>query len=345
MGRSSHVLEAHATFNPAAWEPTERAYGLLQLLVCRGHMTEELSKPKVDDHLKSMDSRQFAKYMEQVSLKTCPGSPGFTGSCPGSPGSASCSTGTPPRDHVPELSLDDLDDSDLSEGDLRPNEKVDIEGTWGRGKKGSWWRVRDSLQAPISVRVGVSLDSAEIRRIAPGEVLQQAGAPRSLGGSSKGAGSIRMPIRPSGWVTADATRANGQQYLVRAGVPRWRVISDIEVLVRADETMTSEKTGRLIKGDIVEQDGPIVHTANGIIRMPIISSAIRPVTDPDAEGDQRYQAHSKGMSAKGTGWVSVDAKSAGGPTFFDMMPDAERVIQTQRRSAKQRARNNGGTFE
>jgi hypothetical protein len=122
------------------------------------------------------------------------------------------------------------------------------------------------------------------------------------------------------------------------------VISAEQVLVRADETLSSEIVGVLNNGDIVEQDGPIVHNPSGIIRMPAISSAIRKVTDPDAEGDQRYRAHSNGMSAKATGWVTVDAKSAGGPTFFELMPDAERVIQTQRRNAKQRARN-GGTCE
>ena len=94
------------------------------------------------------------------------------------------------------------------------------------------------------VRAGVSLSSVEIGRSVAGEVFQQKGKPRILM-TGKGQGHlsckrsillfvsspfssilfcsvpfsfwhlgfrcIRMPIQPSGWVTADASRAGGPQ--------------------------------------------------------------------------------------------------------------------------------------
>lgn len=329
MGRICDVVvEAHANFNSAAWEPSERAYGLFQLLVCRGHMEEELSKLKVGNHLKSMNSRQCEEYREQVAMKASPSSPG----------SKSCSTGTPPREEVPKPEWSE--DSDLSEGE--PREIFSYEN-WGRGRRGAWWRVRDSLTAPVVVRAGVSLSSVEIRRLGPGDVIQQAGVPRSLGKDSyQGSGCIRMPIRPSGWITADATRAGGPQCLVRANVPRWRVVATQQVLVRSDEALDSEIIGMLSHDDIIDQDGSIVHRPDGIIRMPAVSSAIRQYRDTAAvpEGAHRYRAQD-GVSVKITGWVTVDASAAGGPSFFEPMEDAERAIATKRRNARHRAGNPG----
>eukprot|EP00435_Cladocopium_sp_Y103_P012390 s1435_g3.t1 len=119
----------------------------------------------------------------------------------------------PPRKEPSTKDLDDEDEDDacsyISEGE--PCERSEVV-SWGKSRRGSWWRVRSNLREDLIVRSGVSLSSVEIGRCVAGDLFQQKGKPRMLM-TGKGQGCIRMPIQPSGWVTADASRAGGPQLL------------------------------------------------------------------------------------------------------------------------------------
>ncbi|CAE6912994.1 unnamed protein product [Symbiodinium natans] len=277
------------SFDSAAWVPEQHVYGLLPLLMCREVIREELTNPPPTDRLKAIDS----KHCETQIFK-------------------------PPRKETAHDSFDneayeddDDDGSYISEGEpIEPHEPV----AWGRSARGAWWRMRGNLREELVVRSGVSLASAELDRWVPSHnaVFQQKGRPRVLT-SGKGQGCIRMPIQPEGWVTADASRAGGPQYLVRTHAPQWRAVyesaeGEQDIIVRASLELDSEVVASLSCGDVVEQDGPVVKLESWIRRMPIVVKS---------------SSKHNGSSHRVAGWVTTDASSAGGPTFFQVIPEAE----------------------
>eukprot|EP00438_Fugacium_kawagutii_P008215 Skav231925 [mRNA] locus=scaffold2322:116742:127834:- [translate_table: standard] len=236
------------SFDSTAWVPEQHVYGLLPLLMCREVIREELTLPPPDDRLKAVDS----KHCESQIFK-------------------------PPRKEPSTKDLDDEVEDDacsyISEGE--PCERSEVV-SWGKSHRGSWWRVRSNLKEDLIVRAGISLSSVEIGRCAPGDLFQQKGKPRMLMGKSQGC--IRMPIQPSGWVTADASRAGGPQYLIRTHAPQWRAIYDAggkDILVRTALELDSEVVTILSCGATVEQAGPIITINEGVERMPILMKSGR----------------------------------------------------------------------
>jgi len=292
----------HASFDPAAWVPAKREYGILRLLLCRAAIEEELSQPQPANRLRSLEARLCAgpavhpqqqrrgEVQQQAAARR-------------RPAAGVISDGD-----------DDSDASYISEGDPpEPNEPI----AWAKSQRGSWWRVRTTLKEDLVVRNGVSLFSAELRRAVPGEMLQQKGGPRVLT-SGRAQGCVRMPIQPYGWVTADATRAGGPQYLIRAQAPKWRAVYQsptgngaADVIVRHGLELDSEAVVSLCCGDIVEQAGPSHIRSNGIVRMPVVLG--RKSESNEEEDSPR--------PARISGWVTVDASAAGGPVFFKPLPD------------------------
>lgn len=293
---------AHASFDPAAWAPAKREYGLLRLLLCRAAIEEELSQPPPANRLRSLEARLCTGPAVQPQQQRR-----------GEAQQQAATRRRPPAGGVSDED-DDSDASYISEGDPpEPNEPV----AWSKSQRGSWWRVRTTLREDLVVRNGVSLFSAELRRAVPGEVLQQKGGPRVLT-SGRAQGCIRMPIQPYGWVTADATRAGGPQYLIRAQAPKWRAVyktptgnGSADVIVRHGSELDSEAVMSLRCGDVVEQAGPSHTRSNGIVRMPVVMG--RKSESQEEEDSPR--------PARISGWVTVDASAAGGPVFFKPLPD------------------------
>jgi len=173
------------------------------------------------------------------------------------------------------------------------------------------------------VRSGVSLLSPEVRRVSPGEIVQQGGLARCLNnGNAKSC--VRLPVRgnPNGWVTADATKAGGPRYIVRASAPRWRVVyygsndskDSGSVIVRETAEFASDEVCALHFGDIVEQAAPSVVQTNGIVRMQITTAVVRR-SEAEAEAADG-NGHTHRSSMKTLGWVTVDASPANGPVFL-----------------------------
>lgn len=276
------------SFDSTAWVPEQHVYGLLPLLMCREVIREELTLPPPDDRLKAVDS----KHCESQIFK-------------------------PPRKE-PTKDVDSEDDdacSYISEGE--PCERSELV-SWGKSHRGSWWRVRSNLREDLIVRSGVSLSSVEIGRSVAGDLFQQKGKPRSLM-TGRGQGCIRMPIQPTGWVTADASRAGGPQYLIRTTAPQWKAIFEAtggkDILVRATVELDSEVVAILSCGDVVEQEGPVTMN-EGVERMPIVVKF----------GRQNGDSH------KIVGWVTTDASAVGGPIFFKLIPEVE--INHQKRGRR-----------
>lgn len=70
--------------------------------------------------------------------------------------------------------------------------------------EGSRWRVI-SRDIPVKVRQGPLLDSPDLAKtLGFGDVIVQAGPTREVEG-----GVVRMPIKPRGWITQDATKVGG----------------------------------------------------------------------------------------------------------------------------------------
>lgn len=304
-------------FDVAAFSVENTEYGILNLLICRSVMLEnETEKPSEMANLKVVETR----------LCNFPAAPSTS-----KRSRANKEHSTREHREAPAPSDDSGDSaSDGEHGDqTRP-------ASWS-GKPGSWWRVHNQLGEELLVRDGVSIKSLEVRRVPPGELVQQGGLARSLvSGPAKGC--IRLPVRPSGWVTADATRAGGPKYLVRASVPRWRVVhcpadgkggkggKEGCVIVREEESLKSEEVLTLQKGDVVEQAGPVAVLDDGIIRMPVTATVIRRSDVENGEYPERAPA-----SGKAIGWVTVDASAAGGPTFFKPVAEADRDDKQQPR--------------
>lgn len=278
-----------ATFDAASWVPAKCEYGLLHLLICRDVLLKALSTVPPVNRLKALDAKLCSPVLQPLA------------------GPALRDALSP----LPDAEVDDFDDdaSYISEGEpIELTEPV----AWGKGHRGAWWRVRPSLREDLVIRHGISVSSAEICRAAPGETLQQKGKPRViLEGRSQGC--IRMPIQPYGWVTADASRAGGPQFLTRVHAPKWKVVyqsptpssSSGDVTVRALAALTSEAVSSLFFGDTVEQAGPTIVLVDGIVRMSIIT--IGPV--------------------KSFGWVTVDASAVGGPVLFKAILEADSIAK------------------
>jgi len=125
-------------------------------------------------------------------------------------------------------------------------------------------------------------------------------------------------------VTADATKAGGPKYLVRASAPRWRVVyygsnsakDGGAVIVRETVEFDSAEVTALQFGDVVEQAAPSVTLSNHIIRMPITASVTRRSEAESEAAEGATNGHAHRTSLKTLGWVTVDASAAGGPVFL-----------------------------
>jgi hypothetical protein len=287
------------SFNTAAWNPDNREYGLFYLMVIReGLEPKKLAAPAEVENLKFMESRLINSHNSSAKPR-------------GDNGDA-----------------DEEADNAVEEGE--PWEESEV-APWP-GKTSSWWRVHASLGEELVVRSGPSLQSAELFRISPGDAVQQAGTARLLR-NGRCRGCIRLPIKPRGWVTADATRAGGPRYVVSASAPRWRVVysspnaSEVDAIIRSETALNSEEVQVLHCGDIVEQAGPSELRGQGIVRMPV-TALILHRTDGDAEASQGK--NSDAASARTLGWVTIDASSAGGPVFFKPAPDVDNKRRRRR---------------
>lgn len=288
------------SFNAAAWCPSERQYGILFLMMARQAMPADAKPPSEVVHLKYMDSR-----MCTAASSSPPPAPRRQ---------------TQPQHHVapPAIVASDPESDDASEGE--PAEQSDPAPTWV-GRKGSWWRVYPGLGEDVVVRSGLSLKSCERIRIPPGDLVQQAGVARTLV-YGRARGCIRVPVQPSGWVTADATAAGGPRYLVAASAPHWRVVyksvnsRDGDAIVRADQALDSAEVSVLFYGDVVEQAGPSVTQPDGIVRMPVTAVVQQRQNDVDLHSPRGGANGSGSSSARVLGWVTVDASAKDGPVFF-----------------------------
>jgi len=314
--------EDDGDFNAAAWAPEEQEYGILNLLICRSAVLEAATdaKPEEISNLKVVDIR----------LCSFPAPPpkrrGVGGGGGGGNGAAANSD----------------DEDHISEGEHGEHTGP---APWS-GRPGSWWRVHNQLGEDLLVRDGVSLRSAQLRRVGPGELVQQAGHARNLlSGNAKGC--VRLPVRPVGWVTADATRSGGPKYLVRASVPRWRVVycpdngrnkQEGGVIVREDEALGSDEVTVLHRGDVVEQAGPNVIRPDGIVRMPVTTTVIRRSDAENGEADLGTNGHTRSTtSGKTLGWVTADASAAGGPVFLKPVAETDRADKQNQRRRRPKA--------
>ncbi|CAE8585942.1 unnamed protein product, partial [Polarella glacialis] len=278
-------------FDAAHWAPVKQEYGLLNLLICRSEIT--LAKPAEVLNLKIVD----------VSLCSFP-----VAAFEKSAGDRREKRSEKPRS-VPVI-VPDEDDDNVSEGDPWENSEI---VAWP-GRVGSWWKFLGAAGEEVIVRDGVSLSSAEVRRVTPGTVVQQAGRARMLV-DGRTQGVLRLPIRPSGWVTADASRAGGPKFLAKAAAPRWHVVHNPKdgggVTVRKDESLTSQEVDKLLFGAVVEQAGPTMTRPDGVIRMPVTEAVMR-----DGHIDAELDNTKLKSSSKILGWVTLDASAAGGPVYF-----------------------------
>lgn len=315
-GCADDPMQNAQSFNVAAWSPANKEYGILRLLIIRSGVLEaETTVPPEFANLKVVETR----------LCNFPAAP------------------TARRRNNNAAPANSDDDEYISEGE---HGEYTGPASWS-GRPGSWWRVHNQLGEELLVREGVSLRSATTRRVSPGELVQQAGLARSLmSGNAKGC--IRLPVRPNGWVTADATRAGGPKYLVRASVPHWRVVYCPDggkgkdggtVIVREDEALNSEELRALHRGDVVEQAGPVVVRSDGIIRMPVTTTVIRRSEMENGEYNETgHNGHARSTaSGKTYGWVTADASAAGGPVFFKPVAEADRGERQQPRRRRPKA--------
>lgn len=100
----------------------------------------------------------------------------------------------------------------------------------------------------------------------------------------------------------------------------WRVKTDSrdfqDAIVREGADMSSQEIRRLIPGNTCVQSGPMVCVDPGVVRMPILPK----------------------------GWVTVHARSIGGPTFLEILPEEsspgeEPMISPKKTTETNRANN------
>mmetsp|Transcript_24972 Transcript_24972/g.58083 ORF Transcript_24972/g.58083 Transcript_24972/m.58083 type:complete len:282 (-) Transcript_24972:221-1066(-) len=265
------------------WSSEQRVYGIVCLLRCRALMTE-LPKPAEVAHLKY--------------LATCRGATKKT-RCHKPPRQSPTAAATASQEGQEGAvgAVGDVTAPEVSNGGSELTEVCE-----SAGHTGTWWRACGNVD--IIVRKNVSLFSEELRRIKPGCCVQQNGlALRFVSGQTRGL--VRLPVQPDGWVTSDAQAAGGPKFLEPTGPPRWRVVYESgtphgDVLVRSGSNLESEEVAVLRCGDVIEQAGP-QQMHGGVWRML--------VSVPDAASSW-YRA----------GWVSVDARPAGGPVFLEALP-------------------------
>mmetsp|Transcript_66620 Transcript_66620/g.124336 ORF Transcript_66620/g.124336 Transcript_66620/m.124336 type:complete len:319 (+) Transcript_66620:144-1100(+) len=284
-------------FDPGHFSVENREYGIFILLACRTQMPEQEAAPAEVATLKFVESRVIENSQQRSA---------------------------PRQSHNKPAPSDDEDGEDelVSEGE--PQELTE-QAPWP-GKKGSWWKVLSSLGEDVIVREGVSVQSKEVQRVRPGDIVQQAGQARILvRGRAKGC--VRVPVQPTGWVTADAQKAGGPKYLVRTETPRWQAVyGSGGVIMREESALDSDEVHLLQCGAIVEQAGPCITRPDGIIRMPVIAQVTcrRPPSslDDSDESDTSSIEVDEHYVAKTMGWVTIDATEAGGPLYFKPAPPA-----------------------
>jgi len=178
----------------------------------------------------------------------------------------------------------------------------------------AWWRVCVGIDEVV-VRKDLRLDSEEVDRIKEGSWLQQCGPVRRIT-EGKGVGLVRMPIMPTrGWITADATAQSGPLFVEPAAV--WKAVHKSgspygDILLRATEHLDSREIAILHCGDLVEQIGPHRNLRKMVrMRVSVHSKALAPPEEAQLDGEWNTPRPLKG-------WVTVDARGAGGPIFFQL---------------------------
>ncbi|CAE8612114.1 unnamed protein product [Polarella glacialis] len=144
-------------------------------------------------------------------------------------------------------------------------------------------------------------------------------------------GIVRLPIRPSGWVTVSTGKGSASLELTEA--PRWRAVFKSpslygDVLVRAGSSLSSCEIALLHRGDIVQQMGPEVRIGD-LLRMPIVTLGShwrdwKPEESPEGPSQEKEAAEKilrSGVHKGCVGWVtilvSIDACAASSPVFFE----------------------------
>lgn len=282
-----------------SWDPHDRVYGILHLLQCRAVMPSNSPKPAEVAHLKYLATASSGHGKKHKSHKA-------------SASKAQAST--------PALEDAAQNDASGSAGGIMAPEVHDgelAEVFEEAGGAGSWWRILG--QDEMLVRKDISLFSQELRRLKPGSHVQQSGhARRFVSGQMNGI--VRLPVRPSGWVTADARAAGGPRFLEPTEAPRWLVVYESglphgDVLVRAGSDLDSKEVAVLRHGDVVEQIGS-QETHSGVVRMPVaVPEGAATLQGAGADAKSRGRGGSSPPSGA-TGWVTVDARGAGGPVFL-----------------------------
>uniref|UniRef100_A0A7S0A5V8 Uncharacterized protein n=1 Tax=Pyrodinium bahamense TaxID=73915 RepID=A0A7S0A5V8_9DINO len=297
------------------WSSERRVYGIYHLLRCRDLMDGDFAKPAEVAHLKYLAVGARSPSKRGRAPKPPTHRPG--GAPPPHGGGADGWIATAPEVHGGEFA----------------------EVCTSMGSAGAWWQVYS--QDDIIVRKDVSLFSEELRRVKPGMRIQQAGlAKRFISGDIRGL--VRIPVRPDGWVTADAQAAGGPRFLERAHAPLWRVVYESgtphgDILVRAGADLESREVAVLRRGDLLEQAGPQVQHG-GVLRMPVVVpesaaplqggpaaaaylAAAGAAQDGPAGRGAAAQPFGAGRPPRPgtTGWVTVDARNAGGPVFLEML--------------------------
>ncbi|CAE8696443.1 unnamed protein product [Polarella glacialis] len=295
-GMEDQDVAGIASFDPDLFEPHELQYGLTRLMDFRQAMLP-ISKPAAVVGLKFL---------------ICPGS-GYDG------GEA---------EHEP--------DRDRLRGGDRSRKGKGKEKGSGKGgrfipemgktdimpgsQRGNWWRNLGADGLDVIVREQFLLTSDELWKVPPGHYVLQAG-PLEVFVSGPASGLQRMPVQPRGWVTVDASSVGGPCYLEKVRSPRWKVVfssgsSKGDIVVRASVSLDSEEVAVLTCGTMVEQNGPLESTEDGIIRMPIMF----------AEGVGREPSSASQPPRTRSGWVTCDASAQGGPKFFEPVAPPESIV-------------------
>lgn len=199
--------------------------------------------------------------------------------------------------------------------------------------KGMWWKNTTENKLDVIVRELFSLKSAEIWRYPPGHYVQQSG-PCEVFVTGAAQGLTRMPVLPRGWVTVDASTVGGPRYVKQVRRPLWVVVfrsgnEKGDIVVRKEVVLESDEVAVLMHGTTVEQVGPQVKLDDGIVRMEISFRS-----DPT----KNYAAT--------RGWVTVDAKSQGGPMFFQPVEcddDEDLVVEERTNGGRRSTADEAGT--
>jgi len=308
MGDGGNYVEDPDPDFVNSWNLEYRVYGIIHLLQCRAMMPVDCPKPAEVAHLKYLacGARILGKRHNKFHKDRA-------------------ASGARALSESPAVSTETASSAGSMAPEVHDGELVEV---WAdAGHAGSWWRILG--QDEIIVRKDISLFSEELRRLKPGCKVQQAGlARRFVSGQMNGI--VRVPVRASswaaadsGWVTADARSAGGPQFLEKTEAPRWLVIYESglphgDVLVRAGSDLESKEVAVLRNGDIVEQAGP-QEFHSGVVRMPVaVPEGAATLQVSSLEVRQKNAGGNRSLSGA-AGWVTVDARSAGGPVFLQAL--------------------------